>query len=239
MKTGATVAAFARPVRLRPVDLRLTPCPRASPIATRTSSLAVQTQRRKLRRTRPERSAWPEPEPTSSGPWQPREPMLPDDRDFGPAMGPSHVKEGGRAWPAGRVRNPRSTGNTHADRTVSSHMEAENFVHRTLTERGGTEWPAAACPAKSRISNPSRRASRATPSSSRRSRSAAVSAARCAIDCGQLDPGAVIRPEPGEWQPHMPAQLDDQELADWRAGRAAVYQLAALTVGTRIAVADA
>ena len=32
------------------------------------------------------RSAWPEPEPTSSGPWQPREPMLPDDRDFEPAM---------------------------------------------------------------------------------------------------------------------------------------------------------
>ena len=27
----------------------------------------------------PERSAWPEPEPTSSGPWQPREPMLPND----------------------------------------------------------------------------------------------------------------------------------------------------------------
>ena len=84
MKTGATVAAFARPVRLRPVDRRSTPCP--SPIAPRTSSLAVQTQRRKLRRTRPERSAWPEPEPTSSGPWQLREPMLPDDRDFGPAM---------------------------------------------------------------------------------------------------------------------------------------------------------
>ena len=83
MKTGATVAAFARPVRLRPVDRRSTPCP--SPIACRTSSLAVQTLRRKLRRTRPERSAWPEPEPTSSGPWQPREPMLPDDRDFGPA----------------------------------------------------------------------------------------------------------------------------------------------------------
>src|ERR1700757_4639665 len=73
-------------VRLRPVDRRSTPCPRASPIAPRTSSLAVQTQRRKLRRTRPERSAWPEPEPTSSGPWQPREPMLPDDRDFEPAM---------------------------------------------------------------------------------------------------------------------------------------------------------
>ena len=27
-----------------------------------------------------------QPEPTSSGPWQPREPMLPDDRDFEPAM---------------------------------------------------------------------------------------------------------------------------------------------------------
>jgi hypothetical protein len=88
MKTGATVAAFARPVRLRPVDRRSTPC--LSPIAPRTSSLAVQTQRRRLRRTRPERSAWPEPEPTSSGPWQPREPMLPDDRDFGPAHGPFH-----------------------------------------------------------------------------------------------------------------------------------------------------
>ena len=86
MKTGATVAAFARPVRLRPIDRRSTPCIRTSPIAPRTSSLGEQTQRRKLRRTRPERSAWPEPEPTSSGPWQPREPMLPDDRDFGPAM---------------------------------------------------------------------------------------------------------------------------------------------------------
>lgn len=85
MKTGATIAAFARSVRLRPVDRRST-CPKASPIAPRTSSLAVQTQRRKLRRTRPERSAWPEPELTSSGSWQPREPMLPDDGDFGTAM---------------------------------------------------------------------------------------------------------------------------------------------------------
>jgi hypothetical protein len=41
------------------------------------------------------------------------------------------------------------------------------------------------------------------------------------VDCGQLDPGAVIRPE----------RLDEEELADWRAGRNAVYQLAALTVG--------
>ena len=23
------------------------------------------------------------------------------------------------------------------------------------------------------------------------------------VDCGQLDPGAVIRPEPGEWYPRM------------------------------------
>jgi hypothetical protein len=59
------------------------------------------------------------------------------------------------------------------------------------------------------------------------------------IDCGQLDPGAVIRPEPGEWQPRMPERLDEEELADWRAGRNAVYQLAALTVGARLAVADA
>ena len=48
------------------------------------------------------------------------------------------------------------------------------------------------------------------------------------VDCGQLDPSAVIRPVPGEWQPRMPEQLDEEELADWRAGRNAVYQLAAL-----------
>ena len=59
------------------------------------------------------------------------------------------------------------------------------------------------------------------------------------VDCSQLDPDAVIQPEPGEWHPRMPAQLDEEELADWRAGRSAVYQLAALTVGARIAVADA
>jgi hypothetical protein len=59
------------------------------------------------------------------------------------------------------------------------------------------------------------------------------------IDCGELDPGAVIRPLSGEWHPRMPAQLDQEELADWRAGRNAVYQLAALTIGARLAVADA
>ena len=58
------------------------------------------------------------------------------------------------------------------------------------------------------------------------------------VDCGQLDPGAAIRSEPGEWHPYMPERLDDVELADWRAGRNAVYQLAALTVGARLAVAE-
>ncbi|HEX3521413.1 MAG TPA: hypothetical protein VHT52_04930 [Stellaceae bacterium] len=51
------------------------------------------------------------------------------------------------------------------------------------------------------------------------------------VDCGQLDPGAVIQPEPGE------GHLDEEELADWCAGRDAVYQLAALTIGARLAIA--
>ena len=38
--------------------------------------------------------------------------------------------------------------------------------------------------------------------------------------------------------PHAGA-FDEDELADWRAGRDAVYQLAALIVGARLAVADA
>jgi hypothetical protein len=59
------------------------------------------------------------------------------------------------------------------------------------------------------------------------------------INCGELDPAAVIRPVSGEWHPHMPDRLDEEELADWRAGRNAVYQLAAHTIGTRLAVADA
>jgi hypothetical protein len=58
------------------------------------------------------------------------------------------------------------------------------------------------------------------------------------VDCGRLDPGAVNRPVIGEWHPHMPEWLDEEELADWRAGRDAVYQLAAHTIGTRLAVAD-
>jgi hypothetical protein len=59
------------------------------------------------------------------------------------------------------------------------------------------------------------------------------------VDCGQLDPGAVIRPVTGQWRPRLPERLDDEELADWRAGRNAVYQLAALTIGARLVVADA
>ncbi len=33
--------------------------------------------------------------------------------------------------------------------------------------------------------------------------------------------------------------LDEEEFADWRAGRNAVYQLTALTIGARLSVADA
>ena len=64
---------------------------------------------------------------------------------------------------------------------------------------------------------------------------------RCtmSVDCGQIDPDAVIRAVPGEWRPHMPERLDEEELADWRAGRNAIYQLAALAIGTRLAVANA
>jgi hypothetical protein len=56
--------------------------------------------------------------------------------------------------------------------------------------------------------------------------------------CGGLDPDTVIRLDADEWEPSMPARLDDEELADWRAGRNAIYRLAALTIGSRIAVAD-
>ena len=49
----------------------------------------------------------------------------------------------------------------------------------------------------------------------------------------------MIRPVSGEWHLRMPERLDEEELADWRAGRDAVYQLAALTIGARLVVADA
>src|SRR5271163_3702673 len=50
------------------------------------------------------------------------------------------------------------------------------------------------------------------------------------VDCGQLDPGAVIRPVPGVWHPRIPERLDEEELGDLRAG-------AALTIGARLLVA--
>jgi hypothetical protein len=43
------------------------------------------------------------------------------------------------------------------------------------------------------------------------------------VDCGRIDPAAVILPVPAEWHSHMPERLDEQELADWRDGRDAVY----------------
>ena len=38
------------------------------------------------------------------------------------------------------------------------------------------------------------------------------------VECGQLDPGVVIRPIPGEWRPRMPERLDEEGacgLARW------------------------
>ena len=46
---------------------------------------------------------------------------------------------------------------------------------------------------------------------------------RSRVNCSQLDPGAVIRPEPSEWHPRMPDRLDEDELTDWRSGRDAIY----------------
>jgi len=39
------------------------------------------------------------------------------------------------------------------------------------------------------------------------------------IDCSQLDPDTIIPIDTGEWHPHIPERLDQEELADWRAGR--------------------
>src|SRR5437763_12673432 len=60
------------------------------------------------------------------------------------------------------------------------------------------------------------------------------------VDCGQLDPGAVIRPEPsgGNGTRVCPNASTKRSLRTG-AGRNAVYQLAALTIGARLAVADA
>jgi hypothetical protein len=53
-------------------------------------------------------------------------------------------------------------------------------------------------------------------------------------------PGAVIhRPAPGDWQPPMPERLDEEELADWRAGRdAGSIGSPRMTIGAGLGVAD-
>jgi len=37
----------------------------------------------------------------------------------------------------------------------------------------------------------------------------------------------------------IPERLEEEELTDWRVGRNAIYQLAALMIGARLAVTDA
>jgi hypothetical protein len=59
------------------------------------------------------------------------------------------------------------------------------------------------------------------------------------VDCGQSDPGGVIRPVPGEGHPRSGTASTKRSLPIGAPGRNAVYQLAALTIGTRFAVADA
>jgi hypothetical protein len=83
-------------------------------------------------------------------------------------------------------------------------------------------------PRKVRYFEPVARASRATRSSCRRSRSAAVTHARCA----SIAASSTLLRSSG------PDRRDAEGLADWRAGRDALYQLAALTIGARLAIAD-
>jgi len=58
------------------------------------------------------------------------------------------------------------------------------------------------------------------------------------IDCGQLDPGAMIRLVPSEWDRVCPSASTKRSL---RTGALAAmrYQLAASTIGAHLAVADA
>jgi hypothetical protein len=130
-----------------------------------------------------------------------------------------------------------STGNTQASGTVCPHR-IEDLAHPPdLTRRNGMARR-----------SPPRKVTYFEPVPPRLARNTVIESTfevghrfRCTmrVDCGQLDPGTVIRPESGEWHPRMPERLDEEELADWRAGRNAVYQLAALTIGARLAVADA
>jgi hypothetical protein len=43
----------------------------------------------------------------------------------------------------------------------------------------------------------------------------------------------------GRWRNASTSRAAGREKPDWRAGRNAVYQVAALTIGARLAVADA
>jgi hypothetical protein len=102
-------------------------------------------------------------------------------------------------------------------RTVSSHMQ---LTIPGLTQRGGYGLARRRPPRKVTYLEPVPRASRPPPSSYRRSASAAASAARRASNVASSTPGAVIhRPVPGVWHPRMPERLDEEELAEWRAGR--------------------
>jgi hypothetical protein len=59
------------------------------------------------------------------------------------------------------------------------------------------------------------------------------------VDCGQLDPGAMIRQNLANG-PRTPERLDEEELACRLARRPRCgYQLAALIIGARLAGADA
>ena len=138
-----------------------------------------------------------------------------------------------RRW-AGEILVSR--GNAHAGRTVFPHLELT--LHARLTNEEERNGPAEFAPESHIFFEPVLL---------RLARNTIIESTfevgrrfRCTmrVDCGRVDPGAVIRPDPGEWYPRMPDRLDEDELADWRSGRDAIYQLAALTVGARLAVAE-
>jgi hypothetical protein len=58
------------------------------------------------------------------------------------------------------------------------------------------------------------------------------------VDCGEIDPCVVIRPVRGEWHPHTPERSRRREACRLTCWPQCAYQLAALTIGTRLAVAD-
>jgi hypothetical protein len=58
------------------------------------------------------------------------------------------------------------------------------------------------------------------------------------VDCGQLDPGTVIRPVPGGWHCACPSVSTRRSLRTGAPAAMRVYRLAALTVGAGIVAAD-